>query len=142
MLLRSPFFTFFFFNDTATTEIYTISLHDALPISHGQGEPGAASDVEPQGLVLAEMHRGFPRAGGPRRAQRRQAVRRRAADAGHRAGAACRAHAAPPGRAVRRARAGGGAADPEDPARAQGGGNGHAARRAEPALRPLAGRPA
>src|SRR5579859_4289439 len=30
--LFSPFF--FFFNDTATTEIYTLSLHDALPISH------------------------------------------------------------------------------------------------------------
>src|SRR6201989_3722931 len=28
--LRNPFF---FFNDTATTEIYTLSLHDALPIS-------------------------------------------------------------------------------------------------------------
>src|SRR5256885_7800918 len=28
----SPFLTFFFFNDTATTEIYTLSLHDALPI--------------------------------------------------------------------------------------------------------------
>src|SRR5579862_9990316 len=30
-----PFFlvSFFFFNDTATTEIYTLSLHDALPIS-------------------------------------------------------------------------------------------------------------
>src|SRR6266513_130923 len=27
------FFFFFFFNDTATTEIYTLSLHDALPIS-------------------------------------------------------------------------------------------------------------
>src|SRR6266850_6499326 len=26
------FFFFFFFNDTATTEIYTLSLHDALPI--------------------------------------------------------------------------------------------------------------
>src|SRR3989442_10802307 len=26
----------FFFNDTATTEIYTLSLHDALPICHGQ----------------------------------------------------------------------------------------------------------
>src|SRR5256885_15838869 len=51
---------FFFFNDTATTEIYTLSLHDALPISHGsqsrcssrlrrcgswsdqEGQPGAA----------------------------------------------------------------------------------------------------
>src|SRR5256885_8671882 len=28
-------FIFFFFNDTATTEIYTLSLHDALPISIG-----------------------------------------------------------------------------------------------------------
>ena len=28
----SVFFVFFFFNDTATTEIYTLSLHDALPI--------------------------------------------------------------------------------------------------------------
>src|SRR2546421_8004602 len=34
LLLRaSPlYFFFFFFNDTATTEIYTLSLHDALPI--------------------------------------------------------------------------------------------------------------
>src|SRR2546428_9242689 len=30
---RLSFFVFFFFNDTATTEIYTLSLHDALPIS-------------------------------------------------------------------------------------------------------------
>src|SRR2546426_6553165 len=30
-------FYFFFFNDTATTEIYTLSLHDALPIWDGQG---------------------------------------------------------------------------------------------------------
>src|SRR3712207_7581174 len=29
------FIFFFFFNDTATTEIYTLSLHDALPISSG-----------------------------------------------------------------------------------------------------------
>src|SRR3989454_7429785 len=32
MFLLSLFFSFFFFNDTATTEIYTLSLHDALPI--------------------------------------------------------------------------------------------------------------
>src|SRR5258707_5474171 len=31
---RLLFFFFFFFNDTATTEIYTLSLHDALPISY------------------------------------------------------------------------------------------------------------
>src|SRR6266704_466871 len=30
------FFFFFFFNDTATTEIYTLSLHDALPISRAR----------------------------------------------------------------------------------------------------------
>src|SRR2546429_9750310 len=29
------YFFFFFFNDTATTEIYTLSLHDALPILRG-----------------------------------------------------------------------------------------------------------
>src|SRR2546422_7158610 len=33
LLLRSWLTSFFFFNDTATTEIYTLSLHDALPIS-------------------------------------------------------------------------------------------------------------
>src|SRR5256885_7799734 len=46
------FFFFFFFNDTATTEIYTLSLHDALPISRDgarhrwahRGEP--VHDVE------------------------------------------------------------------------------------------------
>src|SRR2546429_3446187 len=31
---------FFFFNDTATTEIYTLSLHDALPISGGFASSG------------------------------------------------------------------------------------------------------
>src|SRR5690348_18341046 len=33
--LIPPYFSFFFFTDTATTEIYTLSLHDALPISAG-----------------------------------------------------------------------------------------------------------
>src|SRR2546429_3393022 len=33
----APLLSFFFFNDTATTEIYTLSLHDALPISPGVG---------------------------------------------------------------------------------------------------------
>src|SRR2546427_6395627 len=36
--LMAPFYLlFFFFNDTATTEIYTLSLHDALPISFCAG---------------------------------------------------------------------------------------------------------
>src|SRR5256885_4240217 len=34
-LEKPPCAIFFFFNDTATTEIYTLSLHDALPISTG-----------------------------------------------------------------------------------------------------------
>src|SRR3712207_9527265 len=33
MHCTSAYVSFFFFNDTATTEIYTLSLHDALPIS-------------------------------------------------------------------------------------------------------------
>src|SRR3712207_9542489 len=45
---------FFFFNDTATTEIYTLSLHDALPISpagvgrvrRGRGSPGGGHALE------------------------------------------------------------------------------------------------
>src|SRR2546426_11105658 len=40
----ASFFVFFFFNDTATTEIYTLSLHDALPISCSLR--GAAGDGE------------------------------------------------------------------------------------------------
>src|SRR2546430_9522951 len=37
-----PRFPCFFFNDTATTEIYTLSLHDALPISPGRGASARA----------------------------------------------------------------------------------------------------
>ena len=40
---------FFFFNDTATTEIYTLSLHDALPIFLSEGE----SAFEVQGTLIA-----------------------------------------------------------------------------------------
>src|SRR2546422_8428003 len=35
--MRVRALSFFFFNDTATTEIYTLSLHDALPISSRRG---------------------------------------------------------------------------------------------------------
>src|SRR2546422_8304100 len=40
------YFLFFFFNDTATTEIYTLSLHDALPISESgrQAPPALGGD--------------------------------------------------------------------------------------------------
>src|SRR4051794_41454046 len=36
-------FLLFFFNDTATTEIYTLSLHDALPISNARNARAAAA---------------------------------------------------------------------------------------------------
>src|SRR5688572_31822630 len=39
---------FFFFNDTATTEIYTLSLHDALPIL--QRRPGLRSQPHPRSV--------------------------------------------------------------------------------------------
>src|SRR5688572_31558613 len=46
MLRFFSFFSLFFFNDTATTEIYTLSLHDALPIlgfpQEAAGGTGAA----------------------------------------------------------------------------------------------------
>src|SRR6202165_6396827 len=44
---------FFFFNDPATTEIYTLSLHDALPISSTASRPMAATDlaISPVSLV-------------------------------------------------------------------------------------------
>src|SRR2546430_1216776 len=41
------FLLFFFFNDTATTEIYTLSLHDALPISPATRYGNAASCSQP-----------------------------------------------------------------------------------------------
>src|SRR5258705_8290472 len=39
MIRPPPISTFFFFNDTAPTEIYTLSLHDALPISRNPDKP-------------------------------------------------------------------------------------------------------
>src|SRR5687767_15819398 len=45
------FLCFFFFNDTATTEIYTLSLHDALPICTQVGIIGAG----PAGLLLSRL---------------------------------------------------------------------------------------
>src|SRR5256885_16708922 len=44
-MIRYIFF-FFFFNDTATTEIYTLSLHDALPISgRSDGDPPRPGEI-------------------------------------------------------------------------------------------------
>src|SRR6266536_6464399 len=55
---------FFFFNDTATTEIYTLSLHDALPISApprrrpGRVHPTAClrASIAPRPLPRSEEH--------------------------------------------------------------------------------------
>src|SRR3982751_7129558 len=54
---------FFFFNDTAPTEIYTLSLHDALPIYHqrqdvarGQGAAAEARHDRPDVAVRSEEH--------------------------------------------------------------------------------------
>src|SRR2546426_4331254 len=47
--VRPPFvFSFFFFNDTATTEIYTLSLHDALPISFVRDHAVPSSRARPR----------------------------------------------------------------------------------------------
>src|SRR3712207_7875221 len=69
MVVQLPSYLFFFFNDTATTEIYTLSLHDALPIlsdfvglrhTVGQhlaalgGTPDAMDDLH---LAIDEMSR-------------------------------------------------------------------------------------
>src|SRR2546429_3498436 len=52
--------SFFFFNDTATTEIYTLSLHDALPISRASArvvprETGAVPERQTPGCVMTEL---------------------------------------------------------------------------------------
>src|SRR5256885_17033225 len=49
---HSVFFFFFFFNDTATTEIYTLSLHDALPILEDE------LDVGERGVAVRDQVRG------------------------------------------------------------------------------------
>src|SRR3989442_12763077 len=61
----------FFFKDTATTEIYTLSLHDALPIylgvepvhdglgracGHGREEPGIGREVDRKSTRLNSSH--------------------------------------------------------------------------------------
>src|SRR2546430_7207799 len=62
---------FFFFNDTATTEIYTLSLHDALPISSsrsssltteppcaiGSGLPADVLAQDPEPTDASDVHR-------------------------------------------------------------------------------------
>src|SRR5256886_16373267 len=78
-MLTTPFSFFFFFNDTAPTEIYPLSLHDALPISlprHPAGiptdcldrdgrveTPTGASPVDTEHIAAACPHPGNPNGG-------------------------------------------------------------------------------
>src|SRR5256885_6464325 len=70
---------FFFFNDTATTEIYTLSLHDALPISRASRSTRRRRDAAPCGVRAGSARR--PRrgraGGGTRTASRRRRTRDR-----------------------------------------------------------------
>src|SRR3712207_7506093 len=59
----------FFFNDTATTEIYTLSLHDALPISRS-----ARGRLARRPRALAARRARQPRGMADRRARRTQAL--------------------------------------------------------------------
>src|SRR5688572_33502792 len=51
-------FFFFFFNDPATTEIYTLSLHDALPICTGAAPSAVLRDVLQSWHLLQGLERG------------------------------------------------------------------------------------
>src|SRR2546429_4506774 len=71
------FFLFFFFNDTATTEIYTLSLHDALPICLRRTQPrrSAAAHRGRRGDDSDEGRSGVGKRGGSRAAQDRKSTR-------------------------------------------------------------------
>src|SRR2546430_15011054 len=77
-----PFCFFFFFNDTATTEIYTLSLHDALPIWFHRPTPARAGRRE---LCRESCGRGDDGAGTRSRGCRcRSMVRRAGREGAHR----------------------------------------------------------
>src|SRR2546430_5640040 len=61
--LSIHYYVFFFFNDTATTEIYTLSLHDALPIFGDDGR-------QPPSGVEAECGREYAQPGIDRKSTR------------------------------------------------------------------------
>ena len=52
----SVFLFFFFFNDTATTEIYTLSLHDALPILQSAMTGNYGLKVRQKGSTCITMY--------------------------------------------------------------------------------------
>src|SRR5687767_15553138 len=54
-------YTLLYFNDTATTEIYTLSLHDALPISDGNEVPvGVVGELLIGGVQVGRGYLGRP----------------------------------------------------------------------------------
>src|SRR2546422_7642016 len=58
MMLPLVLFFVFFFNDTATTEIYTLSLHDALPILTASETLGSRSSSDPGKTSAPSLHSG------------------------------------------------------------------------------------
>src|SRR5687768_18013164 len=64
------FLFFFFFNDTATTEIYTLSLHDALPICGHRRAVPARSGLAYRDGCPPSGHEGIRRRRAPSRARR------------------------------------------------------------------------
>src|SRR2546430_16754730 len=56
--ILSLFSFFFFFNDTATTEIYTLSLHDALPISRQVGGSSSPCQISSSSRMVAFARNG------------------------------------------------------------------------------------
>src|SRR3712207_8186506 len=61
VLVSRDFVFSFFFNDTATTEIYTLSLHDALPICDRRQAGGRGRARDRRGPVRDVVWRGRPR---------------------------------------------------------------------------------
>src|SRR5258708_33198167 len=62
LLISTPISStiFFFFNDTATTEIYTLSLHDALPISLTTWVPRLDTSTVTKSVPEIQRHRPVP----------------------------------------------------------------------------------
>src|SRR3712207_8211720 len=69
LVVRVLFYKFFFFNDTATTEIYTLSLHDALPISRSAGVVAGAGRYDARAQAVPEGGGGREQAGDTARSE-------------------------------------------------------------------------
>src|SRR5437773_6556659 len=75
-MLYLDVFLFFFFTDTSPTEIYTLSLHDALPICHAlRGEPSLPAEERQQRVLWHRCNRLLDRRGHVDRAGDRKSTR-------------------------------------------------------------------